>query len=945
MAEERNYYEILELPLEPLERQTAKALAQIDLKEKEWNKKINALGNKGIIFKSYRAQTADMRQAFSQPATLAAQGDEALKRACEAKKQHLAKAANGKREVQQAIFIAICRKAPALSEQRVSQLAREMGLNVSASGGGGSNLPVPKKPAPPPGLALPNTAQLSDLDCCLPVLKVKTLYEALGCTPASSLNAIQQKLQACMDRCRRMTDKTKPEASAWNTICTVAKPFFADEAHKKGFDYAWSDYLVRQKLTSDMVEYLVVDKTVSYDHYRSLVKSAREMGMSEEEAEWFVYDECCNRRKAPMPAPPEGTKPEPKQEQCPHCYALNAPGSKRCSSCLNWLVVTCPMCKKEARAGQAVCSCGFALCNMPLATRSITEAQREIAIGMLTEAALHVADALLYWPDNQEALALRDLLKKKRQEEEKRLFQSVLNRLKAPAAGQVKATPSGHLAISWQPASYNGKAIPPGASFADASGTQHNVTYRLVRKEGGIPASENDGIFMDAGAANSYEDVTVLPGVVYGYSVFAGAESALMAMGCPCGKGLVAATPSHFAIAPGNNSLSLSWTPEKNVDEIILVRKRGGIPTALTDGVRLSPAADAGAYFDNGLDNDCSYGYLLAFAYSDGQGGRVVSPCARIQGFPAAPPPAMLSASWSVNLKGSEVTVTWSGHRMEDVRWLISKEVIAPGGTLISTADSRLAAATPFPRCDNGFGKAVCAHSFAGMRYVTPIVCRKNVAMVCEPKTIVSCADIANLRVQRDQQDLYLIFDWPDGCDEIVVAHDARQFPKTPDAANRTSCTRQAFSYEKSIGFKGVGNATMYFSVFARYKGGGKEYYSAPSTICSVGAATRRSIRYKLIGKKKGILFGAKEWKVEVTTDGDTLPALQLRAKRGGMPINRSDGMQILVTQKMSTSSCVLSLKPEQVRPRHVYMLFLDNPADAVGYTIYHSSATETMIP
>lgn len=941
MAEDLNYYQILELPLEPLERRTAAALAQIDLKEKEWNKKINALGNKGIIYKSYRAQTADMRKAFAQPGTLAAQGDEALKRACEAKKQYLAKAANGTREVPQAMFLAICRKSPALSEQCVGKLARGMGLTISSAGG--NNIPVPTKPTPPPGLALPNAAQLSDLECCLPVLKAKTLYEALGCTPASSLSVIQQKLQERMVLCRRMTDKTKPEATAWNTVCTVAKPLFADEAHKKGFDYAWADYLVRRKLSED-IDIQVVDKTVSYDHYRSLVKSAREMGMSEEEAEWFVYDECCNRRKAPMPAPPAGLNPVPKQEQCPHCFALNDPGSKRCSSCLNWLVVTCPGCKKETRVAQSVCSCGFALCNMPLATQAVAKAQRDMAAGMLTEAALHVADALLYWPGNEEAEALNKVLERKRQDEERRVFQAVLIRLKSPAAAQVKSTPAGHLLIRWKPASYNGREILPGESFADAEGAKHSVVYRLIRKEGGIPVSEQDGICVATSAANSYEDVAALPGVVYGYSVFAGAEGVMVPMGCPCGKGLVPATPSLFAATPGNNSLSLSWTPEKNVREIILVRKRGGMPSGLSDGVRLSPDAGAGAYYDTGLDNDCSYGYLLAFAYDDGQGGRVVSPCARIQGIPVAPPAALLSSNWSVELKGSEVTVTWSAPGAEEVRWLISKEAIAPGGTLMPNSDSRLAAATPFPRSDNSFGKAVCMHSFVGMRYVTPLVCRKDVVLVCEPKTIASCADITHLRVQRDQQDLYLIFDWPEGCDEVVVAHDTTQFPQTPHAANRLSCTKQVYSYEKSICFQDVGNDTLYFSVFAHYNTGAAEYFSAPATICSMGPAARKSIRYRLVGKKKGFIFGPKQWTVEVTTDGDTLPALLLRAKRGGMPVNRADGMQILVTQKQNAPGCILPLKPDQVKPQHVYMLFLADPADAARYTIYHSPATETMI-
>lgn len=944
---DKNFYEILELPLDPPVKDVAKVQAAIDAKAKEWNKMITTLGNKGVIFKSYKDKVPLMKEQLSNAATLSAQADEAVSRALKSVSAAFSLVSGGKGQITESQLSVICAKHPGLKRSTIESKANGMGIRLVKDAAPSPSANLPQKPEPPAGIKLPRPVQLKDLTVNLPVLGASSIYEVLGCTPTTSIPTLMGIIDKYKIRTKKMP-KGSAVSDAHNTIATIAPAVFADEAAKKGFDYAWANELATSQV-APKIDLLVSGSppAISRDSYLKLINELRELGMRKEEAEWYVYDECCNRRKAPFPAPAAAEAAAKPMVQCPNCYALNEQEARRCGKCRNWLKIVCPSCGKDVDATRQVCSCGFALCDVPLATRAIEQAKSSRAKGDLAVAEESARIALHYWPKNQEASAILNELSTLRAEQEKTKFREMLAHLRPPSSGSVKRTPGGTLAITWEGAMFQGKPLPLGGGIPLPSGGTVAPVYKLVRKENGLPASLTDGMLIMSGSAHAYEDAAAQPGVIYGYSVFVGLGEQTVSGGCSCGKGQLIPAPQDLAIAAGDEKLTLSWKHIPSALGCVIIRKKGAIPRDDKDGEYIRVACNSGSYTDGGLDNEQVYGYRLALVFKDADGREALSDFVSGRGTPLCPPPLLTPTSWQVKATGKALEITWKGMPSHEVRWYVSSAPLVTSGVLLDANAPQLSAAQEVSQVSQADGRAVYATPFTGVRWITPAVVQGHYVLICEAKQVTSHPGVSNLQVQRSQGRIYLTCNWPDDCDEILVVYGAAAFPAGPDdknAAGRQTCSKAEYSHKKAVEFSQVGDVPYYFAVFAKIRGGEGSYYSTGQQVLSVGAGQKQSITYSLHSKKAMVIFGKTTWYLRISSNGKSIPALQLRGKRGSQPVNKNDGMVILTTEPTNGNVLDIPIPDHQVQAGYCCKLFLANADEAQLYSINHLSLSQLTI-
>ncbi len=299
---EKNYYEILELPLEPLLRDTRAIPSHIDQQIMKWNRHIT--GPKATLYKRYRELAPTMREALTNPATLRQQGNKALENEQTAICRFATRIAGAGGSISAAVFGNIVHKHPKLSEESILKLIVNTGIRIEEAGTVSDLTSAP--PAPPAGMKLPMAQLLDKLLDNLPILEKSSVYELLGCREHDSLERISQAISSFRNSIVTRQGAAKDAA---NQLGMILPQLFADDASRKGFNYEIHRHIARKKLLEEIKILLSVDPPVLHrETYENFVEELKKEGLNHDEAVWFVYDECCVKRKAPFPLPlPSGT--------------------------------------------------------------------------------------------------------------------------------------------------------------------------------------------------------------------------------------------------------------------------------------------------------------------------------------------------------------------------------------------------------------------------------------------------------------------------------------------------------------------------------------------------------------------------------------------------------------------------------------------------------------
>ncbi len=406
MDKETNYYLSLELPLDPPVRDKASLEAAIQKKLTEWNQGVNN-PTKGLLCKSLAAKVPEIKKALlSDDASRDAIIADAL-RIVKSSVAELLEAVAKSGSMTEAQVKEICKKMPQLSEKTIRAM-----IKVPIVQDAGSTFKVPKKPADPP-IKPTDNMQMDKFAKNLTVIHKKDIYDFLGCSRISTPAAICALADEELEKARKAPCKTA-EVSARQELAGLITSYFKKADAKEAYDLALKTYIGQKKLT-EIFAIRCISKTIEWKSYKESIADCQAIGMSQEEAEFFVYDFYCNKRHCPPPVVPVGEKSESAIHYCRACFAPNPEDASACQSCGTPFKVKCPKCRQMVNVESPFCpKCGFPIGDIPLALKLIKDGKLAVADKDLDRAEKLLDQALVYWPENPECASLKADIAKRR---------------------------------------------------------------------------------------------------------------------------------------------------------------------------------------------------------------------------------------------------------------------------------------------------------------------------------------------------------------------------------------------------------------------------------------------------------------------------------------------------------------------------------------------------
>jgi len=193
---------------------------------------------------------------------------------------------------------------------------------------------------------------------------------------------------------------------------------------------------------------------------------------------------------------------------------------------------------------------------------------------------------------------------------------------------------------------------------------------------------------------------------------------------------------------------------------------------------------------------------------------------------------------------------------------------------------------------------------------------------------------VRGLTARRSGRGLMLRWQWPDGCDEVVVRYSHDDFPDSPAAASGAGSrvTRREYDREAGWMLQGAERRPHFFAVFALDTA--SSLASLPARLVS-GAGAKREVRYRVERRRGLFCRGGAPARVELTCNGDgslDLPALLLVAKSGGVPVSPQDGHLLIEVTRVRLEEGHASIPlPASVPGRRPYLKLFFKDAAAAG--------------
>lgn len=880
----RNYFEILNLSLDPLEINVDNALARLKQCTAEWS----SAPQDDVLRKTWMEAVPEMEKVLSNPQSLQKQAEEALKNEQKRVRNFLQNAAvDG--QISRVIFRNICNNVQ-LEIDSVSSLADELGIVISSQAVDKSckALRVPPQPANGhPVYLISASRDIQKLKCCLEAAGKASIYEYLNCK--NSLSP-EQLLKINSDKSRE-PNKGGSANNPINTIkveiTTIGAKYFKNEESKKRYDYAWRGQEICERVFAAFPNYVEGSPgTISPIYYTRLYDTLCAEGLDAADAQWLVYRRCCQGKdKVPFPWQEQFT-------ECSKCKSRNEANSSRCSQCGELFRIMCPKCGKPIHASSPQCrQCGTYFD----AARKVYESLEKCGNSLkgsseeLDTAQKEIQGILRTYPDYVPARALLDELGKAR-------TAKLLDTLEPPVIKSVRASGK-ELEIVWLKARHQGNELD---RLPDANGTP--INYMLRRKRNGIPVSPDDGEELGGGAASPCTDKLAKPGVEYGYAVFAVVNKRIL-KGLAGGKGMVL-PEADFHVSMGDGSARLTWCALPEGWSATLIRKEGGEPESINDGTRLPVDGGSNSFHDTGLTNGREYGYLLVLY---GSGHELT---AHGSGTPQLPPPRLELDQWNYKCLGTDIRIHWelpSG--ADEVRWMVSDKVPITPGSIVTANRFKTVGET-----DKDAQVTILREINLCGKFLIPLVIKGDTALICTGRH----GGLQNLRLRRNPGRIYLQWTWPEGCSEVTIVYGNKSFVENPDDLNaneiRTS-KRNGSEQAHELIIPVMEDKDYYFSVFMQVGHTSSSSWSAPRNVYSPAPGGGNRVNCRIAKRGQGWVFEVKSKK--------GIPAMEVRCARRVFPLSRQDGKKALAVEASGQSRASVSIPDNMVATGNCFMPFV----------------------
>ncbi len=830
----------------------------------------------------------------------------------------------------------------------------------------------------------------------LAFLHLASLYDLLGIGDKVATSLLKDKARELYDE---MNKRPKEEVvSAKSELAGHAINIFQSDEMRKRYDESRRQSTLTQ-LLNELAENVqrAGNNEVHEKQVALFLETARKAGWSNDEAQARLND-YARQRKWSLRIPVFDQSVQ-EQQRCGYCNELNEKGRNFCRSCNRELSINCPNCGRRAVSDEIGCgACGFPIGNRYYVDELLT---RLPLAQDVQQAQTLLREAEQVWRPNkpdaraQHIAQLKQEVERKLQEQRQLLveLQRLMQQKQFFAARQYLITNAAHLVNADQHqrtvsatiaqaqdllkraqvrtlgreervdlcrqalrlcADYKDardllSTMPPDAphnlrariggmlvSLAwDASPTPA-TSYRIVRKSGAQLVSAADGTTLATSAGCVYDDTTPEIGVPLYYAIYAECEGVISLQGALLNAPLLLIDDVQQETAEVNDrQIRLTWQLPAHTQNVIVVRKERERPRSSSDG-QVIPLLSMTQVIDRDVANEHVYYYGVYCQFRDQQGRLITSPGKILQAVPEQPPEAItqLDIASTKTDKGYLVELRWAKPAKGKVAILKSEQL----------PTCKVGEVLPVSQLGH-YGKLLEGQAdrltdpwtTSGIGYYTPIVLFGSMAYIGATQRFTSLDDVSDLRCEMLGVALRLLWKWPAGCQETIIAYSNERWPRPGETGLVTQrLTRAQYESRGHFDITGISERDYYIVVAAIVRQGNEELIGSGARV-QARLMSKISITYEI----KQARFGRKRRTLHIyTRKAGTLPSFLLVTRQGRLPLHKSEGEPfyrqtgpIEIEQEL-----VFELPDQALPPKTLSKLYLEDDSAYEYVSIHHPS-------
>lgn len=969
-----NWYIVLELEFDPNPVNDESVIAdKIEEKRKFWSSKANDF-NHGAEYRKYSQMIPDIKKDMIGEANIRV---ELIKDACEKTYGPIDKRLKmiKKTEISQDIIDKIAEKHK-VDVEAVKRRAAALGIKIGASRGGDYQETYDKYYKTKPQNADKFNGMNALLKSFNVANLYEFLYAGTSIKNPQNLpyDALKQRAR---EKKTKEFYKNDSVSGSGSKLCGQCEECFKNDSSKQIYD-KYLEYNRRKAILDEVKNSYELVGELTQESYADFVGQLTEIFKNRKNAEILLAAFCkIEKIPVPYSGTAsEQANSNIKVCRC-GCTNDVSDGRKVCKACGLELQIKCPKCGTVNDANINVCKCGFRFENIDKAISLCELASDALEIMDFMVADAHLTDAEKYWPGSEKVSELRvrleelkirvgaavDLMRKACAEKRYYEVKKQLESIKKFAPGYSEPALESEITDAIDTAEKYKKTAQSAKNEADIveactkayeacndcpgvkeiiskyppdapadfvistdpvakvnvltwtkSITSGLLYYSVVRKEGAVPVSVQDGFLVGRVSMCSINDRDIKPGVQYFYAVFA--ERAGVFSSALVYKDAVSNLfeISSVKVAAGDGLLQLTWEP---------IADNACVEIERTDsnGKKTKPACNSRNNFvDNGLANDHEYRYRVYLAYTIGA-QKVSTAGINITGIPTRPP-LPIEKLIVKPVQGSEFQIEWENPEGGEVQFFCSaKKPDWLSGDLVAVSDleSKMNGLVVNKTSSN---QGTFKYEGEELIYVLAVVVKSGSAVIGTIARASKGGTVKINSVSLVNGKIMITPDLPKDCTGFVVLYRHDQFPDDISDVNTTRkyIPLKQYKYDGGLVINSNEPENYYFSVFAEFKRDGESDYSTGTDYLFSNVA-RQIITYSISVNKK--LFGGRS--VNITFECEDkkyiLPDIDIISAQDRAPMFKKTGKLFYqISGQEASGNVQISIPLEKGLARETYI-------------------------
>ncbi|RUL82513.1 fibronectin type III domain-containing protein [Tautonia sociabilis] len=306
------------------------------------------------------------------------------------------------------------------------------------------------------------------------------------------------------------------------------------------------------------------------------------------------------------------------------------------------------------------------------------------------------------------------------------------------------------------------------------------VSFRIVRKARGVPATPTDGVTIAETSETQCRDPLASPGEVVGYAAFSQRNDIESVQGAVAGPVVILADVLDVRVETRSGEVELSWRLPAGASGVRVVRKAGEPPSGPDDGSAVDALPDGAS--DRGLTDDRVYHYRIAALYRTPDGKERLSRGVTVAAMPH-PPVSVVSEPEVVPMPDGRIRVSWDVPERGQVKILRTERPPSliegqrlPSGQAEALEGHWLPVAAPDHAID-------ARPPGSGLCYYTPLTFWAGTCTAGRPAAFSRLPDPSDLRAVRigGSGRVHLRWRWSPSSTQSLVVCKAGGPPSGPD--------------------------------------------------------------------------------------------------------------------------------------------------------------------